>query len=193
MENSQNENGRSMVEMLGVLAVIGVLSVGGLSAYKFAMKQHQTNLTLSVIDRFVLSYETERHKPEGESVYDESWTGLYKTNPLVEYFCDTYLGSGFCGTVTDRAGKKFVIGNREGTNNFALGPQFYISTDYKADKIGSNIALCIEGIKCKSFLYAVEKQYGDKILGYSITSGGIKSSAEEMCQNEYGGCFHLAW
>ena len=28
-----NENGRSMVEMLGVLAIIGVLSVGGIAGY----------------------------------------------------------------------------------------------------------------------------------------------------------------
>ena len=30
----KNESGRSMVEMLGVLAIIGVLSVGGISGYK---------------------------------------------------------------------------------------------------------------------------------------------------------------
>ncbi len=30
MKNSNNQNGRSMIEMLGVLAIIGVLSVGGI-------------------------------------------------------------------------------------------------------------------------------------------------------------------
>ena len=28
-----NESGRSMIEMLGVLAIIGVLSVGGIAGY----------------------------------------------------------------------------------------------------------------------------------------------------------------
>lgn len=37
------ELGRSMVEMLGVLAIIGVLSVTGLYGYSTAMKKHQTN------------------------------------------------------------------------------------------------------------------------------------------------------
>lgn len=31
---SKNESGRSMVEMLGVLAIIGVLSVGGIAGHR---------------------------------------------------------------------------------------------------------------------------------------------------------------
>ena len=38
-----NENGRSMVEMLGVLAIIGVLSVGGIAGYTTAMRSHKAN------------------------------------------------------------------------------------------------------------------------------------------------------
>ncbi len=42
MKNT-NESGRSMVEMLGVLAIIGVLSVGGISAYTMAMTRFRAN------------------------------------------------------------------------------------------------------------------------------------------------------
>ena len=38
-----NELGRSMVEILGVLAVIGVLSFGGIQGYKYAMDKHRAN------------------------------------------------------------------------------------------------------------------------------------------------------
>jgi type II secretory pathway pseudopilin PulG len=38
-----NETGRSMVEMLGVLAIMGVLSVGGVYGYGVAMKKHKAN------------------------------------------------------------------------------------------------------------------------------------------------------
>ena len=41
-----NETGRSMVEMLGVLAVIGVLSVGGIAGYMIAMNRHHSNNVL---------------------------------------------------------------------------------------------------------------------------------------------------
>ena len=39
----KNENGRSMVEMLGVLAIIGVLSAGALAGYSKAMMHHKLN------------------------------------------------------------------------------------------------------------------------------------------------------
>ena len=40
---AMTEVGRSMVEMLGVLAVVGVISAGGLYGFNVAMKRHQAN------------------------------------------------------------------------------------------------------------------------------------------------------
>ncbi len=40
---TQSQSGRSMVEMLGVLAIIGVLSIGGIAGYKYAMNYYQAN------------------------------------------------------------------------------------------------------------------------------------------------------
>jgi len=42
----RSQKGRSMVEMLGVLAIVGVLSVGGLYGYGVAMKKHKANQLL---------------------------------------------------------------------------------------------------------------------------------------------------
>ena len=39
-----NQFGRSMIEMLGVLAIIGVLSVGGIAGYGKAMRMWNSNL-----------------------------------------------------------------------------------------------------------------------------------------------------
>ena len=39
----RSEKGRSMVEMLGVLAIIGVLSVGGIYGYTVAMRKYKAN------------------------------------------------------------------------------------------------------------------------------------------------------
>ena len=44
-----------MVEMLGVLAIIGVLSIGGIAAYRYAMDKHKANefmynLELSIVN-----------------------------------------------------------------------------------------------------------------------------------------------
>ena len=53
-----NENGRSMVEMLGVLAIIGVLSAGGLAGYSKAMFKHKLNTTMEQISIIVTNVRT---------------------------------------------------------------------------------------------------------------------------------------
>lgn len=45
----KDQSGRSMVEMLGVLAIIGVISVGGLSAYKYTMKRYRITKTINQV------------------------------------------------------------------------------------------------------------------------------------------------
>ena len=42
-----SQSGRSMIEMLGVLAIIGVLSVGGIAGYSKAMEQFRINKAIS--------------------------------------------------------------------------------------------------------------------------------------------------
>ncbi len=49
------ETGRSMVEMLGVLAIIGVLSIGGISGYSKAMSKFRVNKTLDQISMLVMN------------------------------------------------------------------------------------------------------------------------------------------
>ncbi len=43
------QRGRSMIEMLGVLAIIGVLSVGGIAGYSKAMQKYRINKTIEQI------------------------------------------------------------------------------------------------------------------------------------------------
>ena len=47
----KKEYGRSMIEMLGVLAIIGVLSIGGLAGYTMAMNRHRANTALEYVSR----------------------------------------------------------------------------------------------------------------------------------------------
>jgi len=46
---SATQSGRSMIEMLGVLAIIGVLSVGGIAGYSKAMMKYRINKTIEEI------------------------------------------------------------------------------------------------------------------------------------------------
>ena len=43
----KNQSGRSMVEMLGTLAIIGVLSIGGIAGYSYGMDKYRANQTIN--------------------------------------------------------------------------------------------------------------------------------------------------
>lgn len=53
-----NETGRSMIEMLGVLAIIGVLSVGGIAGYSKAMNKFKTNKVADNVAMIVTNIRT---------------------------------------------------------------------------------------------------------------------------------------
>ena len=53
-----NEQGRSMIEMLGVLAIVGVLSVGGIAGYSKAMNKFKTNKAIDQINMLSTNIRT---------------------------------------------------------------------------------------------------------------------------------------
>ena len=52
------QRGRSMIEMLGVLAIIGVLSVGGIAGYSKAMKKYRVNKLANQITQLAQNIRT---------------------------------------------------------------------------------------------------------------------------------------
>ena len=56
--SKNNEQGRSMVEMLGVLAIIGVLSVGGISGYSKAMAKFKLTKAQDQISMLLMNIRT---------------------------------------------------------------------------------------------------------------------------------------
>ena len=54
MKFKKSESGRSMVEMLGVLAIIGVLSVGGIAGYSLSMRRHRANQVVDYASKYSL-------------------------------------------------------------------------------------------------------------------------------------------
>ena len=53
-----NPIGRSMIEMLGVLAIVGVLSIGGIAGYSKAMMKFKINKTMSQITEIATNVRT---------------------------------------------------------------------------------------------------------------------------------------
>ena len=55
---NKTQQGRSMIEMLGVLAIVGVLSVGGIMAYNMAMNKFKTNKQMDQIQLIMTNIKT---------------------------------------------------------------------------------------------------------------------------------------
>ena len=58
MKFKKSQSGRSMVEMLGVLAIIGVLSVGGIAGYSLSMRRHRANQVVDLTSKYALNAYT---------------------------------------------------------------------------------------------------------------------------------------
>ena len=67
-----NESGRSMVEMLGVLAIVGVLSVGGLAGYTTAMNKYRATEIMNAISLTLVAAESEGTTKS----YSDAYTAL---------------------------------------------------------------------------------------------------------------------
>ena len=71
-----NENGRSMIEMLGVLAIIGVLSVGGIAGYSKAMNKFKTNKVADNVSMIVANVKTLYAQQKNYGTPGENGTAL---------------------------------------------------------------------------------------------------------------------
>lgn len=80
--------GRSMVEMLGVLAIIGVLSVGGIAGYSKAMYKYRMNQTIQTVTQALQNVIEFSYKNWGEGSWIELDTSQYiKYGLLPESIC----------------------------------------------------------------------------------------------------------
>ena len=81
--------GRSMLEMLGVLAVIGVLSIGGLAGYKIAMNYHRANETIHDVmlraTNVPMKWEDYLSRKGSNDEFEFPDLGTYETKNAVGY------------------------------------------------------------------------------------------------------------
>ena len=60
MRIKHNETGRSMVEMLGVLAIMGVLSIGGVAGYRYAVDKMNANEIINELKKRAITASQQR-------------------------------------------------------------------------------------------------------------------------------------
>ena len=115
-----NESGRSMIEMLGVLAIIGVLSVGGIAGYSKAMTKYKTN---KVVDQMTMIVTNIRTLYAQQTTYNglnsdaainmgviPDEMGTEPGKPLVNAFMGkVYISAAKASTVNDDKGDRAFV------------------------------------------------------------------------------------
>ena len=141
MQKHSNQTGRSMVEMLGVLAIIGVLSVGGIAGYSKAMEKYRTQKALDQLTTLINNLRSLPDARDNECDGDEGCTelairlGIFPTEMLNGKTSTTATKaySVFNGTVT------VFIGNNELSITYPIGRSVYACTTLATADWGDGI------------------------------------------------------
>ena len=101
----KSESGRSMVEMLGVLAIIGVLSIGGIAGYTMAMNRYRANEIIDMGNKYAsLVFAANQTKLARTGVGYDKYSGGSGTVPSVKDLGLTTT-SGVTGSALPGGGK----------------------------------------------------------------------------------------
>ena len=169
--------GRSMVEMLGVLAIIGVLSVGAMSGYAKAMFKYklnrQTEQIGSILDYATIHYEALDRLNLGEANLSSLFQQLDAIPPeMIKDKYSTYLYDVFNNKVR-------IYHNKEDDGDQYFGLQIYIdkSTEdiclnlYQMAKLRSGFLW--HTVFSKTISDNPEEQFANRIYGDAYCPGNI--------------------
>ena len=116
-----NESGRSMIEMLGVLAIIGVLSVGGIAGYSQAMSKFKVSKTTDQIQTMVTNIRT---LFAGNRTYNGlKGTGdgaNYKNAHTLGIFNDEICESADCASPVNPYGGSIILASPNSDQYFSI-------------------------------------------------------------------------
>lgn len=74
----RNQNGRSMVEMLGVLAIIGIISIGGIAGYSMALNRQKANQLLDIANKLSVSAQTVHAMASNSRDWNQRMKAVYR-------------------------------------------------------------------------------------------------------------------
>ena len=144
LSKKTDQSGRSMVEMLGVLAIIGVLSVGGISGYSKAMAKFKMTKAQDQITMLLMNIRT-------AYATSPSYSGL-NSRIAIEYNLapqEMAASTASTGTLYGAFGGEVVVGTLSDSNNYfyiqikALGKEAcrgLLTSDWGADGLVKIVA-----------------------------------------------------
>lgn len=156
-----NESGRSMIEMLGVLAIIGVLSVGGIAGYSKAMNKFKTNKVSDNVSMLVANIKT-------LYAQQNTYTGLNNGTAVS------------MGVVPDELGTVYDGAKATLTNAFN-GPVFIIASDSTAAGDGKAFTIQFNNLSREACISLATNDWGS---GYSSGLIALKAKGTSTAASD---------
>ena len=149
------QSGRSMIEMLGVLAIIGVLSVGGIAGYSKAMNKFKTNKVADNVSMLVANIKT-------LYAQQNTYNGLENTTAIS------------MGVVPDELGTNATSGTL--TNAFS-GPVYIAASDSTAGGDDKAFTIVFTKLSREACITLATNDWGS---GYSSGLIAIEATGADM-------------
>ncbi len=184
----KEQSGRSMIEMLGVLAIIGVLSVGGIAGYSKAMNKFKTNQVADNVSMLVANIKT---------MYSQqnSYEGLNNVTAVQMGLVPDELTSTFTAATEGSNGNQGTPASQELTNSF--NGNVYISSASSVSSSDDNLAFRITftGLSKEACITLATNDWGSSyssgLIGMAVkgndTAAGMLTDADDKA-NIYMGC-----
>ena len=182
--------GRSMVEMLGVLAIIGVLSVGAIAGYSKAMFKYKLNQHAQAVNMLINNVlqikDKLQYNKNGETYYGFL---LYKMNLLpdgIKYINNTSLQDNWFknNIVVDYDNVKYTTSNgTEVQNNFG-DIAFQVPPTAQGAEICRNIALAAKENAANLWFVQTYKSFNDTSSANGTYIGHLYGDAYCSASNE---------
>ena len=174
------EQGRSMVEMLGVLAVIGVLSVAGIAGYTNAMNKHRANELLNEASKRAVVVAMQRAQGSALSVSefgDTGWSVTPVENKAQFTLTSPSVSVDVCKQIVAALGQSSMVrGIKSGTTDIAGNTsnctdgalQLIYNDDLSTTDVATPINCPDEGEAKKGVCCQNGFQYNENSYGYDI-------------------------
>ena len=152
----ENESGRSMVEMLGVLAIMGVLAIGGIAGYRYAMDKYNANEILNEVRKRAVTASQQRIL--GRTIDLSEWSNTIQGHPVTA--ADNYGGDTSFFALT-------VSGIEQGVCDLVIKEKIPFAVEEKVGEVvvGEDTT-CAEGENAVTFAFK------NTLDGEGATGGG---------------------
>ena len=168
---TNRESGRSMVEMLGTLAIIGVLSIGGIAGYSYGMDKYRANETMNDVNLRAIDLIAQASRG-GDLSLDE-WPSKTVSDYGIGLEVDAATNTTEGGIYVDKVPQRVCESIADG-----LVPSNVDLTVNGADYSGS----CTEENKMVFYYVALDEALGN---GNEACNGPIVDGVCQPCDSPY--------